>query len=189
MAKRRLVVVGNGMAGARLVEDLLARGGGSLFDIAVFGDEPQGNYNRILLSGVLAGSYRPSDIVINPLSWYAENGVMLRAGTRIEGIDLRTKCIATACGRVESYDSLVVATGSRALLPPIEGLSSSDRLKTGSFLFRTLDDSERIAACARGARRASFPHSCQWLDIGRPEDYDRANNEFDLFRHILLPPA
>ena len=79
-AKRHLVVVGNGMAGARLVEDVLARGGGDRFRITVFGDEPCGNYNRILLSGVLAGSHRADDIFLNPLSWYEANAVTLHAG-------------------------------------------------------------------------------------------------------------
>ena len=67
--KRRLVVIGNGMAGARLVEDLVARGGRDRFTISIFGDEPYGNYNRILLSGVLAGTHDPKDIFINPLAW------------------------------------------------------------------------------------------------------------------------
>ena len=65
--RQRLVVIGNGMAGARFVEELLARGGGDRFEIAMFGDEPYGNYNRILLSGVLAGTHEPEDIFINPL--------------------------------------------------------------------------------------------------------------------------
>ena len=81
---RRLVVVGNGMAGARLVEEVIARGGRGRFAVTVFGDEPHGNYNRILLSGVLAGSHQPEDIFINPLPWYAQHGVVLHAGDRVE---------------------------------------------------------------------------------------------------------
>jgi NAD(P)H-nitrite reductase large subunit len=156
VAKRRLVVVGNGMSGARLVEDLLARGGGQLFDVTVFGDEPHGNYNRILLSGVLAGYHRPSDIVIHPPAWYAENGVALRTGVRIDQIDLARKTVTAGEGIVEPYDLLVLATGSRPLLPPIDGLSTEEGgLKGGVFLFRTLEDCERIAAYARNARRAA----------------------------------
>ena len=90
-AKQRLVVIGNGMAGARLVEDVLARGGRDRFTISVFGNEPHGNYNRILLSGVLAGSHQPRDIFINPLSWYAQQGVVLHAGDRVEAIDVERK--------------------------------------------------------------------------------------------------
>ena len=80
-AKRRLVVVGNGMAGARLVEDVLARGGGNRYQVTVFGDEPGGNYNRILLSSVLARSHDPKDIFLNPMPWYAANGVTLHAAS------------------------------------------------------------------------------------------------------------
>ncbi len=88
MANERLVVIGNGMAGARLVEDLIKRGGGNRFDVIVFGDEPCGNYNRILLSSVLSGSHKPDDIFLNPISWYAANGVTLHAGRRVERIDV-----------------------------------------------------------------------------------------------------
>ena len=87
---RHVVVIGNGMAGARFVEQLVARGG-HRHRITVFGEEPHGNYNRILLSSVLAGSHDPNDIVINPLSWYAANGVTLHAGARVDAIDARRK--------------------------------------------------------------------------------------------------
>jgi hypothetical protein len=74
--KQKLVVIGNGMAGARTVEEILARGGSEQFEIAMFGDEPVGNYNRILLSNVLNGSYGEDEIYLNPLSWYRENGIV-----------------------------------------------------------------------------------------------------------------
>ena len=76
-------VVGNGMAGARAVEEVLARGGSEMFDIVMFGDEPYGNYNRILLSNVLNGSQDPGDIFLNPLAWYADHGVTLHAGQKV----------------------------------------------------------------------------------------------------------
>ncbi len=163
-SKRRLVVVGNGMSGARLVEELLARDGGAGHRITVFGDEPCGNYNRILLSSVLARSHDPKSIFINPLPWYAANGVTLRAGVRVESIDLRAKQIAAADGTVEPYDTLVIATGSKPLIPPIEGLSTSavaargqmqDTLKRGIFVFRTLDDCNRILAFVNRVQRAA----------------------------------
>ena len=94
-AKQRLVVVGNGMAGARLIEDVLARGGRDQFTVTVFGSEPHGNYNRILLSGVLAGSHQPSDIFINPLEWYAQHGITLHAGDRVAAIDVRQKQVSS----------------------------------------------------------------------------------------------
>src|SRR3990172_3254263 len=91
--KQRLVVIGNGMAGARVVEDVLMRGGRDLFEIAMFGDEPYGNYNRILLSGVLSGTHDPEEIFLNPLSWYEQNGIRLHAGTRVEAVDPRRKMV------------------------------------------------------------------------------------------------
>src|SRR3954469_1476169 len=120
--KRRLVIVGNGMAGARLVEDVLARGGGARFEIVVFGEEPVGNYNRILLSSVLARTHDPKDIFLNPLPWYASNGVTLHAGVHVTTIDLARKEVVGAHGTAEPYDSLVIATGSRPFVPSIEGL-------------------------------------------------------------------
>ncbi|MGE0705357.1 MAG: FAD-dependent oxidoreductase [Vicinamibacterales bacterium] len=159
MTRKRVVVIGNGMAGARLVEELVSRGANQKQEIVVFGDEPYGNYNRILLSGVMAGARRPEDIVINPIRWYASNGIDLRTGVRIAGIDPVERRITTASGETEAYDSLVLATGSRPLLPPIEGLvaeSDGDQkpLRRGVFVFRTLDDCDQIAAWTRHARRA-----------------------------------
>ena len=85
--KARLVMIGNGMAGVRAVEEILSRGGGDKFDIIVFGDEPYGNYNRILLSNVLAGTDDPNEIYLNPLDWYTDNDIDLRAGVRVVRID------------------------------------------------------------------------------------------------------
>src|SRR5258708_33590020 len=102
--KQRLVVIGNGMAGARFIEEVLARRGGELFDISVFGDEPYGNYNRILLSNVLAGIHSPGDIVINPLAWYEGNGIQLYAGTPVTAIDPEAKCVYASGGIQEPYD-------------------------------------------------------------------------------------
>ena len=80
MLKRKLIVIGNGMAGARLLAELVARGGGERFEITAFGDEPGGAYNRILLSDVLNGSKAPASVVTHPLDWYERNGISLRAG-------------------------------------------------------------------------------------------------------------
>lgn len=93
MEKHKLVVIGNGMAGARLVEEVLSRGGGEKFDISVFGEEPRGNYNRIMLSSVLSGTNRQDDIYINPLEWYERNDVKLYSGVRAIGIDRRSKSV------------------------------------------------------------------------------------------------
>ena len=123
----RLVVIGNGMAGARLVEDVLARASGDRFDITMFGDEPYGNYNRILLSGVLAGTQQPEDIFINPLDWYADNGVTLHAGVRRRRRSTATRSVVYGSdGRAEPYDTLVLATGSVPFVPPFESLAPTE---------------------------------------------------------------
>jgi nitrite reductase (NADH) large subunit len=156
--KRKLIVIGNGMAGAKFVQELLAREGGQQFEIVVFGEEPYGNYNRILLSGVLAGSHEPKDIFLNSIEWYAENGVTLHAGVRVESIDRDRKIVrATSRDGVidEHYDLLVFATGSKPFVPPIAGLMNEENhFLDGIFLFRTLDDAFHIMEHAAKARRA-----------------------------------
>jgi nitrite reductase (NADH) large subunit len=153
--KERLIVIGNGMAGARFVEDLAARNGCDRFDIVVFGDEPYGNYNRILLSNVVAGASEPKDIFLNAFEWYERNGISLRAGVRVHSVDRANKIVSAADGIDEHYDHLVFATGSRPFVPPIEGLRNDDgALKDGVFVFRTLDDSLRIIDYAAKAHKA-----------------------------------
>ncbi|MFO0852675.1 MAG: nitrite reductase large subunit NirB [Gemmataceae bacterium] len=143
----KLVVVGNGMAGARFVEDVLAADP-DRFDITVFGDEPYGNYNRILLSNVLNGSQDAKEIFLNPLAWYDDNGVTLHAGHRVSHID-RAKKTVTAGHRTAPYDYLVFATGSKPFVPPVQGTSLR-----GVFVFRTLDDCRHIADYAKGCKTA-----------------------------------
>jgi nitrite reductase (NADH) large subunit len=156
MTKSKLVVIGNGMAGARFVEELISRGGRDLYDIAIFGDEPYGNYNRILLSSVLGGGHQAEDIFINPLSWYVENEINFHAGVRATAIDPRRKAVTGAGGVVEHYDTLVIATGSSALVPPIAGLKrQSGTFKGGVFVFRTLDDCNAILNCAAAVKKAA----------------------------------
>ena len=154
--KKKLVVIGNGMAGARAVEEILARGGSEQFDITMFGEEPAGNYNRILLSNVLNGSYREDEIYLNPLSWYRENNIALHAGMRATGLLRRAKLVYGEDGDAEPYDKLIIATGSRAFIPHMEGTTMVDgSFKPGVFVFRTLDDCRAIAAFARGAKSAA----------------------------------
>jgi nitrite reductase (NADH) large subunit len=153
--KQRLVVIGNGMAGARLVEEVVARGGSDLFEIVVFGDEPYGNYNRILLSSMLAGTHDPKDIFINPLVWYEENGVTLHAGKRVSTIDRAARMVRTSDGWVELYDKLVIATGSSPFVPALENLSDeSGKFKKGAFVFRTMNDCEEIVEYSTRAQKA-----------------------------------
>jgi nitrite reductase (NADH) large subunit len=152
-SKRKLVVIGNGMAGVRAVEEILARGGRDQFEITIFGDEPYGNYNRILLSDVLNGSHQADDIFLNPLAWYEEHGIRLHRGIRAERIARASKQVFGRGGVVESYDTLLLATGSVPFMPPIEGLELDDgAFKPGVFVFRTLDDCNAISSYAFGKK-------------------------------------
>lgn len=154
-AKARLVVVGNGMAGIRAIEDVLARGGGEKFDITVFGDEPYGNYNRILLSNVLAGKDDPSEIYLNALGWYTDNHIDLRAGVRVVRIDTFGHVVLADDGSRVRYDKLILATGSRSFFPPMTGLWADDKnMADGVFGFRTLDDTSAMIAEAANRTKA-----------------------------------
>jgi nitrite reductase (NADH) large subunit len=138
---KKLIVVGNGMAGVRAVEEILARGGGEKFAITMFGDEPYGNYNRILLSNVLAGSDDTSEIYLNALGWYIDNNIDLRAGVRVVRLDPYARLVHADDGSTTSYDTLILATGSRSFFPPMAGLWADNKtLIDGVFGFRTLDD-------------------------------------------------
>ncbi|WP_345438582.1 NAD(P)/FAD-dependent oxidoreductase, partial [Geodermatophilus obscurus] len=153
--RSRLVVVGNGMAGARLVEEVLERGGAEQFRITVFGDEPHGNYNRIMLSPVLAGESHEDDIVLNSHDWYADNGVLLRAGVRVERIDTAAKTVLGSDGSVTPYDHLVLATGSYSFIPPMTGVRQEDGgLLPGVFGFRTIDETRAMLEATGRCRRA-----------------------------------
>ncbi len=140
--RERLVVIGNGMAGCRAVEELLARDP-QRYEIAIFGAEPRVNYNRIMLSPVLAGEKRFEDIVINPAEWYADNGITLISGDPVERIDRETQTVIAASGRVEPYDRLVIATGSDPFIIPVPGKDLP-----GVVTFRDLDDVEKMLAAA-----------------------------------------
>ena len=144
-----LVVAGTGMAGAKVVEEVLARDP-DRFQIRMFGAEPHGTYNRILLSSVLGGFQDPQQLWLNPLDWYESRGVYVHAGVKVEAIDRANQVVTGAGGKVEEpYDVLVLATGSRPFVPPIEG---TDR--EGVFVFRTLEDCAAIGAYAQECDRA-----------------------------------
>ena len=143
----RLVVVGNGMAGTACVEQLLKYK--TRFEITVFGEETHVNYNRILLSAILAGEKSPDEIVLNSLEWYQENGIRLRLGIRITDVDPVAKTVAGDDGSVTPFDKLLLATGSSPLIPPIEGTK-----KQGVYVFRNLDDTRALLDCTRKGARA-----------------------------------
>ena len=122
----------------------------------MFGNEPYGNYNRILLSSVLAGSHDPKDIFINPLAWYDQNRIKLHVGAGVSRIDRSSRTVH-ASDTVVPYDRLVIATGSVPFVPPLEGLKSADGAwkKPGTFVFRTLDDCAAITAYASGGAKTA----------------------------------
>lgn len=120
MKKQKLVLIGNGMAGIRTVEELLKLTP-DLYEITVFGAEPHGNYNRILLSPVLAGEMTLSEIMLNDLQWYQDRGITLHAGKKVERIDRVRKQVVAQDGTSASYDRLLIATGSTPFIPPIPG--------------------------------------------------------------------
>ncbi|MGH2804099.1 MAG: FAD-dependent oxidoreductase, partial [Thermoleophilaceae bacterium] len=147
-ADRRLLIVGTGMAALATVEAALEHRPAG-WRIAMLGREPDPPYNRILLSRLLARGCAEEGLAMHPASWYAQRGVELRAGTEARALDLDRRAVLTAAGERLGYDALVIATGSRPLVPPIEGIE-----REGVHLFRTLADARAIAAHAERARRA-----------------------------------
>ncbi len=144
----RLVVIGNGMAGMRCVEEII-RMAPERYEITVFGAEPRPNYNRILLSEVLHGERQFDDIVLHSLSWYEQHGIRLCMGETVTLIDSTRQTVRTASGMEVGYDVLIVATGSVPYVPPLPG---SD--KKGVIAFRTLDDCNRMTDYAQRYRKA-----------------------------------
>jgi len=148
MNKPRLVVIGNGMAGIRTIEELLALAPDH-YDITVFGAEPHPNYNRILLSPVLAGEQKFDDIVLNPLAWYEQNGVHLHLGKTITKIDRKQRVVATGDGIEAPYDRLLIATGSSPFILPVPG----NTLK-GVITYRDIYDTEAMIEAAKVKKHA-----------------------------------
>ncbi|AMC35778.1 nitrite reductase large subunit NirB [Janthinobacterium sp. B9-8] len=148
MTKPKLVVVGNGMAGIRTVEELLALAP-DRYDITVFGAEPHPNYNRILLSPVLAGEQTFDQIVLNPLSWYSDNHITLHLGKTIAKIDRVRRVVITEDGVEEGYDRLLLATGSTPFILPVPGKDLN-----GVISYRDIYDTEAMIAAAKVKKHA-----------------------------------
>ncbi|MCH8156883.1 MAG: NAD(P)/FAD-dependent oxidoreductase [Nitrospinae bacterium] len=136
--KEKLVLVGNGMAGVRTLEELL-KVAPDLYDITVFGDEPYGNYNRILLSPMLAGEKNADDIMLNDEQWYVENGIKLHLGKKVVEIDRRNRRVIARDGTTEGYDRLLLATGSHPIILPVPGNDLH-----GVVTFRNIRDVETM---------------------------------------------
>ncbi|GGX91766.1 NAD(P)/FAD-dependent oxidoreductase [Massilia dura] len=146
--KPSLVVIGNGMAGMRTVEELLALAP-DLYDITVFGAEPHGNYNRILLSPVLAGEKSVDDIMLNTRAWYEENGITLHAGDPVVHIDRKRRLVRARSGHEVRYDRLLLATGSKPFIIPVPGHELP-----GVLAFRDIADVEGMLEASRNHRHA-----------------------------------
>lgn len=148
MKRLKLVMIGNGMAGVRTLEELLKLTT-DLYDITVFGAEPHPNYNRILLSPVLAGEQTFADIVLNDLDWYAQNGIRLLLNRKVVEIDRVRRRVVADDGSEAEYDRLIIATGSNPFILPIPG----NHLK-GVIGYRDIADTETMMETARTHRHA-----------------------------------
>ena len=146
--KRKLLMIGNGMAGVSFVEQLLKLNPHK-YEITIVGAEPHPNYNRILLSSVLAGSADLKDIVLNDWDWYRDNGIVLHAGRTAVSIDTAARDVTTDAGLRLPYDDLVLATGSRPFLLPLPGAD-----KEGVIAFRDIKDCETMVETAKRYRKA-----------------------------------
>ncbi|MBP1207422.1 nitrite reductase (NADH) large subunit [Duganella sp. 1411] len=147
-SKPALVVIGNGMAGMRTVEEL-HKLDPDMYDITVFGAEPHGNYNRILLSPVLAGEKTMDDIMLNTREWYVQHGITLHAGDPVEHIDRRKRIVRARSGLEVRYDRLLIATGSKPFIIPVPG-----HQLPGVLAFRDIQDVESMLEAARNHKHA-----------------------------------
>ena len=152
MSKMKLVMVGNGMAGVRTLEELL-KIAPDLYDITVFGAEPHPNYNRIMLSPVLSGEQTLDEIVLNPLSWYANHGITLHLGKTVTKIDRMRRLVIAEDGAggetTAPYDRLLICTGSTPFMPPLPGMDLQ-----GVMAYRDIADTQTMIEAATQYRHA-----------------------------------
>lgn len=145
---KKLVMIGNGMAGVKAIEEIL-NVSVDQFEITIFGQEPYPNYNRIKLSSFLQGDTNVDDIILNSLDWYKKNNIQLFTGETITKIDVVGKKVSSDQGREMEYDELIIATGSNSLILPIPGAN-----KVGVSGFRDIKDCETIIASAQHGKKA-----------------------------------
>ncbi len=146
--KERLVLIGNGMAGVRTLEELLKLTP-EKYDITVFGEEPYGNYNRIMLSPVLASEKTIDEIMLNDDQWYADNNVTLHKGRKVTGIDRVRKVVRADDGTEAAYDRLIIATGSTPFILPVPGAD-----KEGVIGFRDIHDVDLMLEASKKYKKA-----------------------------------
>jgi nitrite reductase (NADH) large subunit len=149
MIKQKLVLIGNGMAGVRAIEEVLKINPNG-FEITIFGTEPFPNYNRIQLSKVLQGGTSVSDITLNEWEWYEDNKIQFYPGESVTSINTKTQSVTTDKGRIESYDQLIIATGSNPFMLPLPGAD-----KEGVKAFRNIKDCEEMIEYSKMYKRAA----------------------------------
>ncbi|MES9972013.1 MAG: nitrite reductase large subunit NirB [Candidatus Thiodiazotropha sp.] len=148
MQKEKLVLIGNGMAGVRTLEELLKLAPDA-YEITVFGAEPHPNYNRIMLSPVLAGEKSVTDIVLNDRDWYGENAISLKTGDAVTRIDRVARQVVSESGETTAYDRLLIATGSNPFIIPVPGHD-----KPGVIGFLDIADVEAMLEAAGRYKKA-----------------------------------
>ena len=148
MAKQKLVMIGNGMAGIRTIEEILGRSN-DMYDITVIGKEPYPNYNRIMLSNILQNKMTVEETIMNPYEWYEENNISLITDDPVVNVDREAQTVTTSKGVEVSYDKLIFATGSKAFVIPVPGSDLPSVIG-----WRTIDDTEQMMEIAKTKNKA-----------------------------------
>ncbi|HEY8934455.1 MAG TPA: nitrite reductase large subunit NirB [Cyclobacteriaceae bacterium] len=149
MRKKRVIVVGNGMVGYKFCEKLRSNQAAQDFEVIVYGEEPRPAYDRVHLSSYFSGS-TADDLLMAPASWYSDNNIVLHTGELVVDINREAKTIRTHQGKEDTYDYLVLATGSSAFVPALEGVE-----RDGVFVYRTIEDLNQIIAYGKKVNRAA----------------------------------
>src|ERR1700709_2683133 len=148
MKKMKMVMIGNGMAGGRTLEEFL-KIAPDLYEITIFGAEPHPNYNRILLSPVLAGEQTIEEIILNSREWYAENKITLHTGKTVTTIDRVRRIVIADDGTEAPYDRVLLATGSNPFILPVPGKDLP-----GVITYRDIADTEAMIEAAKHYKHA-----------------------------------
>lgn len=148
MVKQKLVMIGNGMAGIRTIEEILERAN-DLYDITVIGKEPYPNYNRIMLSNILQNKMTVEETIMNPYEWYEEHDIKLITNDPVVEVDRENQLVTTANGIEVVYDKLIFATGSKAFVIPVPGSTLPSVIG-----WRTIDDTEKMMDIAKTKKKA-----------------------------------
>lgn len=148
MGKQKLVLIGNGMAGVRCIEEIIKQEPDA-FEITIFGGEPHPNYNRIMLSKVLQGDTQIKDITINDWQWYKDNGITLYTGDPVVQIHTGERVVTSGKGVTARYDRLILATGSLPFMLPLPGADLP-----GVTAFRDINDCNTMLEASRKYKKA-----------------------------------